>query len=37
MLCEKSKCDLAEEELRREAHVTGSPLTAAVFPAQFLS
>lgn len=30
MLCEKSKCDLCEEELRREAYVPGSHLTAEI-------
>lgn len=30
MLCEKSNCDLGEEELRREAYVPRSQLTAAV-------
>lgn len=33
MLCEKSKCDLSEEELRREAYVPASQLTAAAPPA----
>lgn len=30
MLCEKSKCDLDEEELRRGPYVPESPLTAVV-------